>query len=265
MINFLFIPNKEPFGGLSMKKLLFLFLLLPSLVFAAAPSSTYTFQTGQTIQASEVQQETTNIYRYLQAGVDTYADGTIVSADITDGTIVNADISGSAAITYGKLSLGSSLLTGDITDGTIVNADISSSAAIALSKLATTPGDMSYANTRFYIGTFTRDVSTASGTQAITGVGFQPKGIISLAVIGGTSQISVGIDTDTAMGVIADQHGTTANTYTGTSTQSIVLVVSTGNDYQGNIASFDSDGFTLNWTKTGSPTGTASIFYLAFR
>jgi hypothetical protein len=69
------------------------------------------------------------------------ADSIITSAKIVDGTIANADINSSAAITYSKLSLGTS----------IVNADISASAAITLNKLSGNPsfrnriinGDMS--------------------------------------------------------------------------------------------------------------------------
>lgn len=119
--------------------------------------------------------------------------------------------------------------------------------------------------TRFKIGTFTRDVSLASGTQAITGVGFQPKAVLFLVFIGSTSQMSIGIDTDTEMCVIADQHGTSANTWTGLTTMSILLIVNASNYYQGNVNSFDSDGFTINWTKNNSPTGTASIYFLALR
>ncbi len=111
-----------------MKKLLMLFLilLLPSLLFASPPSSSFTYSVGSIISPSEVQQNETNLYNYLTTGVDTFADG----------SIVNADISGSAAITYGKLSLGSSILSIDIKDGEITNADISSSAAIVDTKLA---------------------------------------------------------------------------------------------------------------------------------
>ena len=58
---------------------------------------------------------------------------------IGTGAIVNADVNASAGITYGKLSLNSSITSADIVDGTIVNGDISASAAIALSKLATDP------------------------------------------------------------------------------------------------------------------------------
>jgi hypothetical protein len=58
---------------------------------------------------------------------------------IGTGAIVNADVNASAGITYGKLSLNSSITSADLVDGTIVNADINASAAIALSKLATDP------------------------------------------------------------------------------------------------------------------------------
>lgn len=114
---------------------LVVFFLFTINCFAAAPTRTYTYTSGETINPDEVSENEDNIFRYLQTGVDTFASGGIASDNITDGTIVNADISGSAAIGYSKLSLGSSLLTGDIKDGEIVNADISSSAAIASSKL----------------------------------------------------------------------------------------------------------------------------------
>ena len=35
--------------------------------------------------------------------------------------------------------------------------------------------------------------------------------------------------------------------------------------YQASLSTFDSDGFTLTWTKTGTPTGTLTVNYLAFR
>lgn len=122
-----------------MKKLLSLFLILfhsCGPVWAAAPTRTSNYTSGTTIRSSDVSGNENAIFNYLQAGVDTYSDG----------SIVNADISGSAAIGYSKLSLNNSItsadivdstiVTGDISDGTIVNADISTSAAIADSKLA---------------------------------------------------------------------------------------------------------------------------------
>jgi len=54
------------------------------------------------------------------------ASGTITSGNILDGTIANADISASAAISYSKLSLGSSITSADIVNGTITGTDIAS-------------------------------------------------------------------------------------------------------------------------------------------
>ena len=66
------------------------------------------------------------------------ANGAITSAKILDGTIDNADISASAGITYGKLSLNSSITSADIVNGTIVDSDIAN-ATITMAKLATDP------------------------------------------------------------------------------------------------------------------------------
>ena len=108
-------------------------------VWAAAPSKAITYQSGTTIRASDVNLNESTIYNYLQAGVDTYSDGSIVNADISgsasiaysklslNNSIVNADISSSAAIAYSKLNLATSIL----------NADVSASAAIVDTKLAT--------------------------------------------------------------------------------------------------------------------------------
>ncbi len=111
-----------------MKKLIFvlgLLLLFTTNLWATSPARVYTYSTGETIDPAKVTSNEDVIFSYLSTGVDTYFDG----------SIVNADISGSAAITYGKLSLGSSLLSSDIKDGEIVSADRSSSAAIPYSKL----------------------------------------------------------------------------------------------------------------------------------
>jgi len=100
-------------------------LLLPTFLYSAPPSRVYTYTTGNKINPSEVTQNEDAIFNYLSRGVDKFA-GAIETGNILDGTLTNADISGSAAITYGKLSL----------TGGILNADISSSAAIVDTKLA---------------------------------------------------------------------------------------------------------------------------------
>lgn len=153
-----------------MKKLLLLFLLIPTLVWASPPSRTYTYSSGNVIEPAEVTTNEDNLFNYLTRGVDTYADSSIITDDVLDGTLVNADISGSAAIAYSKLNLTGSVLnadlagsitysklsladgilatdiasgavgTNEITNGTIVGEDISASASIGDNKLSQITG-----------------------------------------------------------------------------------------------------------------------------
>lgn len=76
-----------------MRKYLIL-LLIPFLV-GAAPTRTATYTTGTTIRASDVTGNEDAIFTYLQGGIDT----------VKDGSIINADINSSAAITDEKLDL----------------------------------------------------------------------------------------------------------------------------------------------------------------
>lgn len=45
----------------------------------------------------------------------------------------------------------------------------------------------------------------------------------------------------------------------------ILTYESSGNTYAGAVKSFDSDGFTITWTKSGSPTGTLNLYALCLR
>ncbi len=121
--------------------------------------------------------------------------------------------------------------------------------------------------TFFKVSNFTRDTSLSSGSQAITGIGFKPRAIIFLAIQPSSTEASWGfsdggIDEDKSL---YDNHQNAPDTYSATGGQSILLSESAANIYSGNIDSFDADGFTFAWTKTGSPTGTANILYLAIR
>lgn len=110
--------------------------------------------------------------------------------------------------------------------------------------------------------TFTRDMTTATGTQAVTGVGFTPTAIIFVYAVSGTVQEGIGF---------ADSSKTGRNrnylTPTGwfVGTQAISASVSSGNSQVGDVSTYDSDGFTISWTKTGSPTGTLTVYALCLR
>lgn len=123
-----------------------------------------------------------------------------------------------------------------------------------------------YADTRFKVGSFQRDQATASGTQAVTGVGFSPKAVIFFAAqADAVGKMSVGLDDGATPVQIADRNNIGAGTWSALDPVSINIFESGSNIYSGKIQSLDADGFTITWTRTGSPTGTLTIHYLAFR
>ncbi len=113
------------------------------------------------------------------------------------------------------------------------------------------------------VGTFSYDVSTATGTQAITGVGFQPKVLILMASLNDASG-SWGIVSGTTGGGLTQSMNSISTTYANDN-DAPILYVNGGNTAIGSINSLDSDGFTIGWVKSSSPTGTLLIDYLAFR
>jgi hypothetical protein len=115
------------------------------------------------------------------------------------------------------------------------------------------------------VGSFTRDTSLASGTQAITGVGFKPKAVIFFVGMANTAhRFSVGMDDGTTGASVADDNVDAAGSFFPTTGRSIDITGPTSADnYNCVIQSMDADGFTLSWSKIGSPSGTAGAMYLA--
>ena len=118
---------------------------------------------------------------------------------------------------------------------------------------------MAYADTRFKLGTFTRDISLASGTQEVTGVGFTPKTVIFFAAINAVCSSS-GIDDGSTSYSITHTYANAAGTG---GLYSIFASISATNEYYGEITTLGSDGFTITWAKEGTPTNTLTIYYLA--
>jgi hypothetical protein len=115
------------------------------------------------------------------------------------------------------------------------------------------------------VGIFTRDMTLASGNQAVTGVNFQPASIIFLALRDNSPEVSIGFDDGTNRYSIINAHNIASNAWWYSGENSINLFQSSIDYYRGKIASRDSDGFTMSWQKTGNKTGTATIIYLASR
>ena len=120
--------------------------------------------------------------------------------------------------------------------------------------------------TRHKLGSFTRDTSVASGTQAVTGVGFKAKVVVFLMQHAATAGASIGVDNATTVFSIINNHNGTANTWNNSGAESIFDVQSGTLDYRGHISTMDADGFTISWTRTGTtPSGTITVYYLALR
>ena len=111
--------------------------------------------------------------------------------------------------------------------------------------------------------TTTRDNTAATGTVAYTGVGFKPTFLFLIAVVDSTTKWCMGFDdgtTSKGIGGIGDATNTQDN-----GSNFYAIRNSAGNNQVAVVSTFDSDGFTLSYTKNGSPTGTSSIYIFAFR
>ena len=199
----------------------------------------------------------------------TTATGDVVQAttrlDIgTTGIYINSTAANLPANSIGPSQLISTSVTAGSYTATSLTVDADGRLTSASSGSA--GGDMSYANTRFFLSNFSRDTAAASGTQAVTGLGFSPKAVIFLSDQGGVAtDTSFGVDSGSNQGAVFWNHPTTASSFQDSIDYSIFSQETSTADYRGEVSSLDADGFTVNWTRTGAPTGTIRIVYLAFR
>src|SRR3990167_3592750 len=103
-----------------MRKLLIIpFLLFTLYAEAVPPSRIATYVGGTEILVDDVGGNEDSLFNYLQAGVDTYADETIVNADIHPSANIQSDKLNLTAIAQSVANSGSTTLTGSFAaDGT---------------------------------------------------------------------------------------------------------------------------------------------------
>ena len=105
-----------------------------------------------------------------------------------------------------------------------------------------------------------RDMTLASGSVAYTGIGFQPTSMVAIGCINGSMPpLTVGIADSGRNAFSLNQYGASAIQAVG---GLLNITVSPGVYQAAAVASFDADGFTLTWTKAGSPTGTGTAYVL---
>lgn len=126
-------------------------------------------------------------------------------------------------------------------------------------------GDQSAA-LQIFVGNGSRDITAATGSQTVSGVGFQPRAIIILATCdGNTRGASWGLS-DGLKSYCMSWQGIDA--YQQITTSYLIQVLESGGTpgQYATIGNFNSDGFSLNWTKVGAPgAGTLEYIYLALR
>lgn len=124
-------------------------------------------------------------------------------------------------------------------------------------------GDMFYSDTRFNCGNFSQTISSSTDV-AITGVGFKPVFVDFTANTSGGVFYGAcwGFDDGTSPTCVF----TKSTSFENSSNRSIVIANTDNSaDLLGSIKTLDSNGFTIQWSKTGSPTGTALINWKAYR
>lgn len=113
------------------------------------------------------------------------------------------------------------------------------------------------------IKTGTRDGAGATADVAYTGIGFKPTSIHAVMSVGGSAYSSVGFADSSKVGACRYQYangvgynGNYLGAYTDQTTFSQNAIVK----------SYDNDGFTLTWTKLGTPTpNTITLAFICFR
>jgi len=110
----------------------------------------------------------------------------------------------------------------------------------------------------------TYDVST-TGSLSITGIGFKPKAVIAIASLASTYGQSFGMSTGNAGYNLFNDGSTTSGMWLVDGSFIAVMRTAYGTQALLSFSSFDSDGATFTKSKSGSPTGTASIMFTFWR
>lgn len=125
---------------------------------------------------------------------------------------------------------------------------------------------------RFKVGSF--QSATAVGVQAVTGMGFRPKGLM-LSAYGNNASTTPSAHTVWSLGAassptdekgigIRDQDALATTSTQGYQNDKIISgpspVTASALDFQGDLSTFDIDGFSINWTTMD--TFTEQILYL---
>ncbi len=173
-------------------------------------------------------------------------------------------IAGVCTITTGYVtnamsaSMANSTIKGRTTSGTGVPEDLTAAQAAAII------GGVGGALKSKFITT-TYDLSTATGTQAVNGFGFQPTACAIITAISAAASYSIGfVDSGASQGALYIPSDALVPTWLSTSV-GMVSGNAASSAFQIGTVTFAADGVSIAWTKAGSPTGTLQEKFLCFR
>lgn len=121
------------------------------------------------------------------------------------------------------------------------------------------------AGTNYAVGNFNRVLTAVTGAVPITGVGFRPTFVMFFGAIASSNDACYIGGSDGTNERTLFTRADLGTSFHGNNNFALELALD-GSNYQfGVINSFDVDGFTIGWTKVGTPTGTFAASYLAFK
>ena len=114
------------------------------------------------------------------------------------------------------------------------------------------------------VGRFTMIMTTASGSQTVTGLGFQPSKGMFIAGMNAANNaaVSIGFDDGVNRNAIQNEHNQAANTWDFRADVAIDIIPAINARFTVVVASWTSTGFTMNYSGVNAVTGTLNVGYI---
>lgn len=150
--------------------------------------------------------------------------------------------------------------------GNRLNSTIAAASRISDGSATTITNDNYPEKPRFATGSIARQLNAASASVAYTGLGFRPTNIEFYASVDGVNERCLG-SVGVGVGLQSRCMTTDSSGANFSSTDAVRIIRSSaGNEQKATLASFDADGFTLNWTLLGAPPANSLVVnYIARR
>lgn len=219
-----------------------------------------------------------SFYEITRQATATLASGTTTNIWGTDGDSVH--ITGTTAVASFGVAPYAGATKKIITDsGLPITYNVSTTIVPSTSGAVTLAGEIIqiYADTvnkmiisgfqwTAKVSSFSYQMTTATMTTAITGLGFKPRAIDFYSTAQGQiGAASWGFSAEgSGSQLIFDDYASSSNTYNAAAV-CILIETGVGTFQSAFVQSYDNDGFTLSFAKTGSPIGSATVRYKAQR